>query len=218
MTPSGLHSPGHKGNRGGLPSSSSDGLSARPASANAGLLAERQSRTSQIWPDSWHPWQDDPQPEHLENPSGNMYKVRKENPQINHFKMWLHTIKNFAFYFTTLVDDPKCPADDKAYVVHRWKINPGGSIPQSSFLGFMVNSRAFKSISIMSSWYFKVQWELQTSLWRLSDEFYLQSEHTFPRWGKLRGYNWLRSTLLYGDCMGWMYSDWNDIDKNIFQK
>lgn len=49
------------------------------------------------------------------------------------------------------MDDPKCPVDDLASVVHRWKINPGGSISQRSFHGFMVSSRAFKSISIMSS-------------------------------------------------------------------
>lgn len=73
-----LPSTGHKGNRRRLSPSSSDGLSTRAASANARLLAERQSRAAQIWPDSQHPWQDDPQSQHVENASGNMYEVSKE--------------------------------------------------------------------------------------------------------------------------------------------
>lgn len=130
--------------------------------------------------------------------------------------MWLHTIKNLKFYFSTLVDDPKCPVDDLASVVHRWKINPRGSIPQSSFHGFMVNSGAFKSISIMSSWYFKVHGELTLTFvrWML---FAVRTYFPEVRL-RLRGYNWLKSTLLYGACMGWIYLDWKVIDKNIFQK
>ena len=105
------------------------------------------------------------------------------------------------------MDDPKCPLYDLASVVHRWEINPQGSIPQSSFHGFMVSSRAFKSISIMSSWYFKVQRGLQTSLWRLSNEFYLQSEQIFTEVRlRLGGYSWLKrhftiSRLYEGECI-----------------
>lgn len=89
-------------------------------------------------------------PNTLKTPVGTCTRsVKKISDQS--FIMCLHTIKGSTFYFSALVDDPKCPVDDLASVVHRWKINPGGSISQSSFHSFMVNSRPFKSISIMSS-------------------------------------------------------------------
>lgn len=40
-------------------------------------------------------------------------------PRVNHFKMCLFTIKGSSFYFSALVNDPKCPVDDLASVVHR---------------------------------------------------------------------------------------------------
>lgn len=69
--------PGHKGDRGGLPSPRPHGLPAGPAPANAGLLAERPSRASQVRPDRQHPGQDDPQPQHLEDAGGDVYEVRQ---------------------------------------------------------------------------------------------------------------------------------------------
>lgn len=67
---------GHKGYRGGVSSSSPHGLPSWPPSAHAGLLAERQSRATQIRPDRRHPRQNDPQSQHLKNANGNVYTVR----------------------------------------------------------------------------------------------------------------------------------------------
>lgn len=67
---------GHKGYRGGISSSSPHGLPSWPPSAHARLLAERQSRPTQIRPDRRHPRQDDPQSQHFKNADGDVYAVR----------------------------------------------------------------------------------------------------------------------------------------------
>lgn len=142
-------------------------------------------------------------PNTLKTPVGTCTRWGNIKPWMNHLKMWRHTIKKFYFYLSALVDDPKCPEDDFASVVHRWKINPGGSIPQTSFHGFMVNSGAFKSISVMSSEDFKVQWELQTSLLTFVKWILFAVRTYFPEVRlRLRGFNWLKSPLLHGECMG----------------
>lgn len=60
-----------------------------------------------------------------------------------------------------------------------------------------------------------MQWELQSSLWRLSNEFYSQSEQM-----RLRGYNWLKIIFYIEAVWGmfWgMYSDEKILTKTFFR-